>query len=59
VGFQFACGGIVLIVDLVRREYVEALENEMQEKRQLETLETMIAEAKAVVRRVVASGAHD
>ncbi|KAJ7767400.1 hypothetical protein DFH07DRAFT_880916 [Mycena maculata] len=30
------------------REYVEALGKEIQEKRQLETLETMLAEAKAV-----------
>ncbi|KAJ6554489.1 hypothetical protein B0H19DRAFT_948367 [Mycena capillaripes] len=30
------------------REYVEALEKEMQHKRQLETMETMIAEAKSV-----------
>ncbi|KAF7369822.1 hypothetical protein MVEN_00315100 [Mycena venus] len=30
------------------REYIEALEKEMQHKRQRETLETMIAEAKAV-----------
>ena len=33
----------------VRREYVEALEREMQEKRQKATLDTMISEASAVV----------
>jgi hypothetical protein len=32
------------------REYIEALEKEMQHKRQQETLETLIAEAKALVR---------
>ncbi|KAJ7452068.1 hypothetical protein B0H11DRAFT_299908 [Mycena galericulata] len=34
------------------REYVEALEKDMQEKRQLATLETLLVEAQAVVRSV-------
>jgi hypothetical protein len=50
------CFGIhVLAADFAsRREYVEALEKEMQHKRQQVTLATMITEAKAVVGRFAA-----